>query len=107
MDKENRISTPDKIIVLTNSIREVPSNDLRNQLISFINDLINEDFNALVQLLYRVDVNEKKLKELLKENENADAPVIIADLIITRQLQKIESKKQFSQRKKSDAEDSW
>jgi len=107
MDKENKISIPDKIIVLTNSIQEVPSNDLRNQLISFINDLINEDFNALVQLLYRVDVNEKKLKELLKQNENADAAVIIADLIISRQLQKIESKKQFNQTKKTDADDSW
>lgn len=107
MEEENKRSIPDKIIVLTNSIQEVPSKDLRNQLISFINDLINEDFNALVQLLYRVDVNEKKLKELLKQNENADAAVIIADLIISRQLQKIESKKQFSQRKKTDAEDSW
>ena len=107
MEEENKRSIPDKIIVLTNSIQEVPSNGLRSQLISFINDLINNDFNALVQLLYRVDVNEKKLKELLKQNENADAGVIIADLIISRQLQKIESKKQFSQRKKTDAEDSW
>jgi len=58
MEEENKRSIPDKIIVLTNSIQEVPSNGLRSQLISFINDLINNDFNALVQLLYRVDVNE-------------------------------------------------
>ena len=105
--EENELPIPDKIIVLTNSIGQVPPGDLRNQLISYINELINHDFNGLVQLLYRIDVNEKRLKELLKQNEIADAAIIIADLIISRQLQKIESKKQFSQRKKSDTEDSW
>ena len=107
MQKENKISIPDKIIAVTNSIQVTPSNDLRNQLISFINELINIDFNALVQLLYRIDVDEKKLKELLKQNENTDAALIIADLIISRQLQKIETKKQFNQREKTDEHDSW
>ena len=107
MQEENKISIPDKIIAVTNSIQEVPSKDLRNQLISFINELINKDFNALVQLLYRIDINEKKLKELLKQNENTDAALIIADLIISRQLQKIESKRQFNQREKTDEDDSW
>ena len=105
--EEDELPIPDKIIVLTNSIGQVPPGDLRNKLISYINELINHDFNGLVQLLYRIDVNEKRLKELLKQNEIADAAIIIADLIISRQLQKIESKKQFSQRKKSDTEDSW
>jgi hypothetical protein len=107
MQKENKISIPDKIIAVTNSIQEVPSKDLRNQLICCINELINKDFNALVQLLYRIDVNEKKLRELLKQNENTDAALIIADLIISRQLQKIESKRQFNQREKTDEDDSW
>lgn len=107
MEEENKISIPDKIIAVANSIQITTSNDLRNQLISFINELINKDFNALVQLLYRIDVNEKKLKELLKQNENTDASLIIADLIISRQLQKIESKRQFNQREKTNEDDSW
>jgi len=107
MQEENKISIPDKIIAVANSIQVTPSKDLRNQLISFINELINKDFNALVQLLYRIDINEKKLKELLKQNENTDAALIIADLIISRQLQKIETKKQFNQREKTDEHDSW
>ena len=107
MQKEDKISTPDKIIAVANSIQEAPSKDLRSQLIFFINELINEDFNALVQLLYRIDVNEKKLKELLKRNENSDAALIIADLIISRQLQKIESKKQFTQQEKTGEDDGW
>jgi len=107
MQKENKISIPDKIITLTNSIQRKPSEEIVSQLISFINDLINKDFNALVQLLYRIDIDEKKLKDLLKQNKNADAALIIAELIITRQLQKIKSKKQFNQKEKTDGDDSW
>ena len=107
MQKENKISIPDKIITLTNSIQRKPSEEIVSQLISFINDLINKDFNALVQLLYRIDIDEKKLKDLLKQNKNADAALIIAELIITRQLQKIKSKKQFNQKEKTDEDDSW
>ena len=98
MEFENQVSIPEKIIAVTNSIQDSPSEELRNQLISFLNDLINKDFNALVQLLYRIDVNEKKLKQLLQQNKNTDASLIIADLII---------KKQFNNTKKSPADDIW
>jgi hypothetical protein len=101
------ISLFDKIVVVTNSIRENPSEELRNRLASFISDLINQDFNGLVRLLYRIDVSEKKLKELLKQNEGDETSNLIADLIIQRQLQKIESKRQFRQPEKSDEEDAW
>ena len=107
MNKENQLSISDKIINITNSIQQKPSEEIISQLISFINDLINKDFNALIQLLYRIDVNEKKLKDLLKQNENADAALIITELIISRQLQKTESKKQFDQKAKTDGDDSW
>ncbi|HWH64208.1 MAG TPA: hypothetical protein VNS50_13075 [Ginsengibacter sp.] len=107
MEFENQVSIPEKIIAVTNSIQDSPSEELRNQLISFLNDLINKDFNALVQLLYRIDVNEKKLKQLLQQNKNTDASLIIADLIIKRQLQKIATRKQFNNTKKSPPDDIW
>ena len=66
MEFENQVSIPEKIIAVTNSIQDSPSEELRNQLIAFLNDLINKDFNALVQLMYRIDVNEKKIKQLLQ-----------------------------------------
>lgn len=107
MDKENQISVSARLINTADAIKEKPSEETISRLTFLINELINEDFQALVQLLYRIDVNEEKLKNLLKQNENIDAAPLIAELIISRQLQKIESKKQFSQRKKTDAEDSW
>lgn len=107
MQQEDKISIPDKIIAVTNSIQATPSSDVKGRLISFINDLINKDFYALVQLLYRVDVNEKRLKACLKQNEKSDAALIIADLIIERQLQKIASKKQYDSGEKSSGDNRW
>ena len=63
-----------------------------------INELINSDFQKLVSILYRMDVNEMKLKQLLKDNPGDDAGIIIADLMIERQAQKIKSREQHSKR---------
>jgi len=61
-----------------------------------------------VSILYRIDVNERKLKFLLQENVGEDAAVIIADLIIERQLQKIKSREAFRQNwSDEDGEEKW
>jgi len=61
-----------------------------------INHLINNDFERLVQLLYRLDVPEKKLKDALAAHP-ANADSIIAELIIQRQIQKIQTRNRFNQ----------
>lgn len=78
---------------------------LKEKLADYINQLIQADFDKLVSLLYRLDINETKLKSLLKENPGEDAGKIIADLIIERQLQKIKSRQQHSKRDDNIAED--
>jgi hypothetical protein len=70
--------------------------ELRRQLQVAVTQMIETDFQKLVNLLYRIDVNERKLKYLLQENVGSDTAVIIADLIIERQMEKIASRKQFS-----------
>jgi len=65
-------------------------------LIGKINDLINTDFQKLVSILYRMDVSEINLKELLTENPGTNAAIIIADLMIERQAEKIRSRQQFN-----------
>lgn len=108
MQPENRSSAPEKFITIINSILELPSTEIRDKLIDLINILINKDFHALVQLLYRIDVNEKKIKACLQQNKHTDSASIIADLIIERQLQKIESRKQFSEDKNQENnEEKW
>jgi hypothetical protein len=59
-----------------------------------INEMISKDFSQLINILYRLDVNEEKLKKILKENQAEDAGDLIAKLVIERQMQKIESRKQ-------------
>lgn len=66
----------------------------RQLLAGKINELIENDFQKLISVLYRMDVSEKKLKLLLEENKGLDAGLIIADLMIERQLEKIKSRQQ-------------
>lgn len=61
-----------------------------------INALIKNDLNFLLQILYRIDVNEARLKLVLKENPREDAGKIIAALLIERQLQKINTRQRFN-----------
>ena len=71
--------------------------DFENKLASVIDDLIANDFGRLVQILYRLDISEKRLKELLAAQQGRDASIVIAKLIIEREKQKIESRKNFRQ----------
>ena len=72
--------------------------EIHSQLSAYINSLIKDNFDKLITYLYRIDVNEQKLKSLLQKNPDEDAGNIIAILIIERQQQKIKFREQFSQR---------
>jgi hypothetical protein len=76
-------------------------------LASRINELIQHDFHRLVSLLYRIDISEKKIRQLLEKNNESDAGRIIAGLFIERQLQKIESRKKYSQKPTDSEEEKW
>ena len=91
---------------------DLPDNINMEDLIAAIaievNHLIDKNFQKLVGILYRMDVSEPKLKNLLANHPQADAGIIIAQLMIERQLQKIATRKQF--RKNNDnvsEEDKW
>ena len=82
--------------------------ELKHKLALHINHLINHDFEKLVSYLYRIDVNESKMKNLLGQKEGENAAELIADLIIERQLQKIKSRQQSRQRDNNiDESEKW
>ena len=87
ISKEFQIELPDKISY----------EELQSRLESYINELIKTDFEKLVTYLYRIDVNEQKLKLLLRQFPEKDAGKIIAALIIERQQQKIKTREKFRQ----------
>lgn len=98
----------DTILFEANSIEQVPNEETKKRLMDLINELIQKDFNALVQLLYRIDVDEKKIRVYLKENKNQDSASVLADLIIERQQQKIKSRQEFqTKNKKDDNDEKW
>ena len=81
--------------------------ELKQKLALHVNHLINNDFEKLVFYLYRIDVNEFKMKKLLDQNEGENAAGLIADLIIERQLEKIKSRKESKSNKDIPDDDKW
>lgn len=77
------------------------------QLSLYVNGLINNDFEYLLSLLYRIDVDEKKIRFLLDSKPGTNAGELIAGLIIERQLEKIKSKKQFKPPTSIPEEEEW
>src|ERR1700761_9321878 len=67
---------------------------LRKELTTYITYLIERNYTHLVELLYRIDISEPKLKIALS-SRNEPSAMIIADMIIERQIEKIESRKKF------------
>ncbi len=74
-------------------------------LVEQVNHLIVSDFNRLVSILYRLDISEKKITALLDHNQNEDAAVLIAGLMVERQVEKIRSRQQYGRRDNDIAEE--
>jgi|SRR5215218_841322 len=92
---------------ITDEVTILQKEELRQQLIEAINYLLVNDFASLVQLLYKVDVSEKKLKQLLKEKPQTDAAVLVVGLLIQRQEEKIKTKNSFPTGNTAPEEEKW
>jgi hypothetical protein len=75
---------------------QAKEDDFMQLLEEKINYLIIHNFNKLIYLLYRADINETKLNKLLADNKKENAGKIIAALFIERQMQKIKSRETHS-----------
>jgi hypothetical protein len=80
----------------------IPIKLLLNKRYSFVElaQIISDSFmqagaTAMFNLLYRVDVSEKQLKDGMP-TPGID-PILVAELVIKRELQKVVLKKQYSQ----------
>lgn len=68
---------------------------LRSLLIQRVEELAEKNMEHLMWILYRIDVSEKKLHETMQQTPPEKFGATLADLIIERQLKKIETRKQF------------
>ena len=76
-------------------------------LVPLLQQLISHDFEALVRLLYRIDVPEKTLKQSLAQQPQQDAALIIARLILQRLQQKQQWRQQFTQQHDIPEDEKW
>lgn len=80
---------------------------LLRELEDGINWMILHRFEALVQTLYRMDIDETRLRTLLAQPGDTDAARIIANLLVERQLQKLRTRQQFRRDTDIPEEDRW
>lgn len=71
--------------------------ELKLRLSKAISKMIDTDFNGLLNALYRVDVNESKLKIAIAQCAPGDVPDIIAEMVIQRIIQKMEFRRKYSE----------
>lgn len=63
--------------------------EFRLYLTRKITDLLDTKYNTLINILYRIDVEEEKLNKLFSGKDREHIPGALADIIIERSLQKI------------------
>ncbi|SMD17449.1 hypothetical protein [Pedobacter nyackensis] len=78
-------------------VDDIPSEELlRERLIEAFAYLLDNDISKMMNILYRTDVDEEKLKKLLISNSNLPSATVIADAYISRQKEKVETRKKYS-----------
>jgi hypothetical protein len=79
----------------------VPNNDyerleeFRKYLTDKMKDMLDKNYNLLINTLYRIDISEKKLAELFSAKNKESIPQKLADLIIERQIEKINYRRRY------------
>jgi (2Fe-2S) ferredoxin len=66
--------------------------EIQKVLAGKIKELIENNFEKLQNILYRIDLDQRKVHELYIANTNGDFPNLLAKLIIERQLEKVKTR---------------
>jgi hypothetical protein len=70
--------------------------ELRLKMVQAFTYLLDNDISRMMNILYRADVDEEKLKSLLISVSELPSAEVIADAYIQRQKQKVETWKKYS-----------
>ena len=79
-----------------NTLNSPGIEELKRYLESAISELLDKDFNKLLNALYRMDVSEQKATEILHKSPQEQMAQELAAIIIERQLQKVETRRKYS-----------
>ncbi len=83
----------------------IPNNDFNNleefhkYLVIKLRDLLDNDYNLLINILYKIDISEKKLSKLFSSRNKESIPEELANLIIERQIEKVNFRRLYREGK--------
>ncbi len=66
-------------------------NPIREHFIKKIAELMAKDYNRFLNTLYRIDIDESRVREILHSKDKLRIPERLADLIIERQLLRVKT----------------
>jgi hypothetical protein len=92
------VSNDFKITESESLIPEIDSRTLEEfkaYLTEKLSYLLDNKYNTLINILYRIDVNEEKLRELFAVRNRENIPYELAELIIERSLQKVKFRQKY------------
>lgn len=69
---------------------------IREKMVHAFSWLLDNDISKMMNILYRADVDEDKLKSLLVSRSQLPSAEVIADEYISRLKQKVETWKKYS-----------
>ena len=72
--------------------------ELHQYLTAAIRELLNKDFNQLINILYRIDITESRVSKALHTDDPAQIASELASLVIERELQKVETRRIYANR---------
>jgi hypothetical protein len=70
-------------------------NELKKYLTVKISELLDTNYTKLLNTLYLIDLDERKLHDLFSGKNREIMPQVLADLIIERQVQKFNNRKKY------------
>lgn len=69
--------------------------ELIDLLLPIVQQMLNRDFEKLLQVCYRIDLGENKLKQILHESDPELMAFDLAKALVERQMLKIEIKRKY------------
>ncbi len=72
-----------------------PFDLLVEKLAFVINDFLDYDMSKLLNILYKIDVNEQQLKMILSEEQPENIAYKIAVLVVEREKQKVLTREKY------------
>ena len=76
--------------------------DVRNMLAHKIWEMLDKNVEKLLDILYRIDISQKKIDEIFDNLSKDEIAVQIADAVIQRQMLKVKTREMYKNRENNE-----